>query len=776
MNLENVKYDAFISYRHLEKDMMVAKEVHKMLESFQIPRSVRKAHPELPKKISRVFRDQEELPLTTNLGDPIMEALKNSEYLIVICTPKLKESMWCQKEIETFIGLHGREKVFAVLAEGEPDESFPPQLLVDDAGNPIEPLGADARGENASEVRKKLQIEGMRLVAPMLGLNFDDLRQRHREQKMRRLIALGSGLVAALIIFGAYMAYTALTIQGQADEIRAQNAELVEREKLIIEKNEEIRAKSYDIAGRYEKSMAEQAATLIRKGRGMDAMYLLRNAMPDSKENTEEIPYLAEAERRLVETLNLYGEESSMVPVYTYHDEGVRSIAVSQDGQYFACLNENGRVSIIDSDSHELIYEDSQGEQNIDDNITFIGSDLFAYCTSGKTYIYRISQKERVAITDARSVIATCPQQRVFALGSDKNLTVYDMDTLSEQFRINLFGESKNGFFSKIVFSESGNYIYALLSDREEYGYTVKGLITDIVDVKSGEVVFSNENYGDYLCSDISCDDEMAICSIAKLKDVTNGSLYDYELHAYDFRAKKEKWAKKAGSDSVKSLDIVEGDSGKLIFAWNSSVAMEIDAETGETKSSVGGVGTIRDCVKLSNSGTYFVATNYGETYGYLLGKESLYNFNYIKYVPTIQMKNFAFSRGVYMSFWNEDYITQYRAVPGKNMEEIDELPEEYLSLYDAKKMIDEGEISYDLPNGYKLLKKNAMTPELLNEKGEVIATLLYCVGYDEKENVLLFSGNGTRKSKSKIATYDEIIQYADEMLEGYVPAADIDM
>ena len=37
-----MKYDAFISYRHLEKDMFVAKGIHKALEAAKIPRRIQK--------------------------------------------------------------------------------------------------------------------------------------------------------------------------------------------------------------------------------------------------------------------------------------------------------------------------------------------------------------------------------------------------------------------------------------------------------------------------------------------------------------------------------------------------------------------------------------------------------------------------------------------------------------------------------------------------------------------------------------------------------------
>ena len=42
MNLENMKYDAFISYRHCELDQFVAVTLHKELEAFRLPKSIQK--------------------------------------------------------------------------------------------------------------------------------------------------------------------------------------------------------------------------------------------------------------------------------------------------------------------------------------------------------------------------------------------------------------------------------------------------------------------------------------------------------------------------------------------------------------------------------------------------------------------------------------------------------------------------------------------------------------------------------------------------------------
>ena len=80
--MEAYRYKAFISYRHVHPDMDIAKKLHGLIEHFHIPASIQKSAG--IKKMGRVFRDQEELPLSVNLGADIDTALQNSEWLIVV--------------------------------------------------------------------------------------------------------------------------------------------------------------------------------------------------------------------------------------------------------------------------------------------------------------------------------------------------------------------------------------------------------------------------------------------------------------------------------------------------------------------------------------------------------------------------------------------------------------------------------------------------------------------------------------------------------------------
>ena len=192
------RYCAFISYRHRDPDMAVAKRLHTMIETFTIPAGIRsekkKKHP------GRVFRDQEELPLTPDLGRDIEIALEESDWLICVCSPRYLESQWCMREVEYFIQCHGRDRVLTILTEGEPQDSFPPQLLADMR----EPLAADVRAGSVPEMIKKLKREKLRLLAPMLGTSFDGLYQRQRRRATRR--ALIAALMVILLL-GSFLTY-----------------------------------------------------------------------------------------------------------------------------------------------------------------------------------------------------------------------------------------------------------------------------------------------------------------------------------------------------------------------------------------------------------------------------------------------------------------------------------------------------------------------------------------------------------------------------------------
>ena len=159
------RYWAFLSYSHA--DEAAATKLHRALESYTLPASVRKAHG-LPRRLVPVFRDVEELEASSGLTGRLQGALDESRWLIVLCSLAAAQSKYVNVEIEYFIGKHGAGKILCVLLEGEPAESFPPALLA----LPDEPLAADLRpGADP-------QLAVLKLIAAMATVGFTELRNR----------------------------------------------------------------------------------------------------------------------------------------------------------------------------------------------------------------------------------------------------------------------------------------------------------------------------------------------------------------------------------------------------------------------------------------------------------------------------------------------------------------------------------------------------------------------------------------------------------------------
>src|SRR5262249_23307684 len=166
---------------------------------------------EVPSRIMPIFRDREELPTSSELGDNLQKSLQQSRYLIVICSPDAAQSHWVEEEVRAFKGWHGRVHIIALIARGAPnatdrgraeDECFPQSMRFDvnpaNAPVQVEPIAADLRPEGDGRERAFLKI-----VAGLLGVGFDDLYQRAKRRQKRRQATLAAAVVIGLAAIGA---------------------------------------------------------------------------------------------------------------------------------------------------------------------------------------------------------------------------------------------------------------------------------------------------------------------------------------------------------------------------------------------------------------------------------------------------------------------------------------------------------------------------------------------------------------------------------------------
>jgi hypothetical protein len=116
-------YDAFISYRHVDRDRKWAEWLIRALESYRVPKALQERGS--PARLRKVFRDEDELPSSADLNDQIKRALVASRFLIVVCSAFTPRSKWVEREIQLFNELGRSDQILALLTEGEPGDSFP---------------------------------------------------------------------------------------------------------------------------------------------------------------------------------------------------------------------------------------------------------------------------------------------------------------------------------------------------------------------------------------------------------------------------------------------------------------------------------------------------------------------------------------------------------------------------------------------------------------------------------------------------------------------------
>jgi len=185
-------YDAFISYSR--KDAAIALRLQRRLEALQ-PRAAREA-PRL-----RVFVDSQELSASPSLNQSIRRALEVSRFLVVVASPHAAKSEWVLAEIGVWLALGRRDRLLFVVVDGEPTELLPTMFARDSAADPgDEPLAADVRAPSLRARLRRLEEEYFRIAAPLLGVAFDDLRQRAARQRLQRLRRIIVGLSATLLV------------------------------------------------------------------------------------------------------------------------------------------------------------------------------------------------------------------------------------------------------------------------------------------------------------------------------------------------------------------------------------------------------------------------------------------------------------------------------------------------------------------------------------------------------------------------------------------------
>lgn len=235
-------YFAFISYSHADRRW--ADWLHRALETYRVPRRLvgqRTPAGTIPRRLIPIFRDREELASATDLARTVNAAIAQSANLIVICSPSSATSRWVDDEVSAFKRLGRGERIFCLIVDGEPhasdlsgrsaEECLAPALrFAADADGArgserVDPIAADVRPQGDGKTNAKLK-----LVAGLLDVGFDMLKQRELQRRNRRLAMITAAALLAMVVTTALtvvamVARNAAEVARQAAERRQKQAE-----------------------------------------------------------------------------------------------------------------------------------------------------------------------------------------------------------------------------------------------------------------------------------------------------------------------------------------------------------------------------------------------------------------------------------------------------------------------------------------------------------------------------------------------------------------------
>ncbi|MCR5066499.1 MAG: toll/interleukin-1 receptor domain-containing protein [Erysipelotrichaceae bacterium] len=440
------KYNAFISYRHAEPDIRVAKEIQQQLERFKIPAAIRQKYG--INKIERIFKDQEELALTDDLSKQLDENLRNSEYLIVICSPSYLQSKWCLQEVDHFLRYHDRDHVICALADGEPPAVFPPVLLKQTREvirkgkkeiieETVEPLASDYR----QDFREARRVELPRIAARLIGCSYDELVMRQEKYRRRRLAGILSAVSAGAVIAISYLLWSNAQISRNY------------RQSLINE--------SKVLSGNAVIAMEEK-----------DRYSALADSLQALPSEDVDRPVIDEAQYAAALASYAYQTPYSYLEVWRIDQAGdITDHFLSRDGRFIVCLNRNLEVSTYSISSGEkvssFLLEGSSLPSHIEEGTN---GQLISY-HDGEVHCYDYIKGQQLwslPLKYQQIGIAHLSHDRKYIAAAD-TLAIQVMTAEGGMYLSMPLPGEIDGYLTDFLWSEDDRYLAAVLRENGRY-------------------------------------------------------------------------------------------------------------------------------------------------------------------------------------------------------------------------------------------------------------------------------------------------------------------
>ena len=196
---QEYKYFAFISYS--SHDYKWGKRIQNKLEHYRMPTTLCSKHGWKRQPMRPVFFAPTDIQ-PGGLSEELQERLKASRNLIVVCSPHSAQSEWVGKEIAYFHKLGRTQQIQFFIVDGIPHSSNQKT----ECFNPIiktlelpEILGANIHERIYRLPWLNQERAYVQLITKLLGVEFDNIWQRHRRLLIRQVVTWIIGVIAILI-------------------------------------------------------------------------------------------------------------------------------------------------------------------------------------------------------------------------------------------------------------------------------------------------------------------------------------------------------------------------------------------------------------------------------------------------------------------------------------------------------------------------------------------------------------------------------------------------
>ena len=631
------EYYAFISYKR--EDEKWAKWLQNYLEHYRFPTNLN-GRSYLPKNIRPTFRDVTDLTPGL-LAEGIDNALRSSEWLIVICSPRSAKSPWVCKEAQTFIDLGRTDKIIPFVIEGNPfskdssTECYPEALLQLTGYRELLAANINEMGRDAAAIK---------VVARMFNLKFDTLWQRYeREQKRKRWMWIGGSIITALLglSIGGYFFQLNIEIEEQSQHIESQNERLLQDSitmtdyllqisaqndsiasqnnliigqrdsiahsmqqlqmlnKLLVEERDNVLKANWQMMENQSRAVAEKAKFLLASGDSYLARTLLSEIMPLNLKIMNR-PYTAESEAALRES-------------WQHHDFIIRGHSGTVES---ACFSKNGKMILSSSMDNTVKLWDASNGRNIK---TFCGHDSFVYCavfSNDNNTIASCSHDKTIKLWDVNSGkliktfygssegvvdIAFSPDDKFLVSAAIDTIRVWDVEKGKMLYTM----DGSMGFVNTVAFSHDGTKIISAHGNTATYRNNILDNTIKIWDFQTGKQLKTLTGHQDYVyAAYFSPNDKYIISSswdkTAKIWDAKTGTVL-HTLNGHNSMVNHSEFSPNGKMVLTASLDntikIWDSKTGKMIKSISSDISDIIYASfspDGEQVIAAAGDKTIR--------------------------------------------------------------------------------------------------------------------------------------------------------------------------------------